>query len=274
MPMKLRFALLLLCFAVLTPVSSPAARAGAAPGSGPGSGTEPGNIHVFVALCDNVYQRIAPVPLLLGNGMQPETNLYWGAMYGLKTYLRKQNDWVLVKTLKNPEHYILERLVFKHRSRPVYLVADAYAGRYIKEGIRAFLRASAGGGPLEIELDGAVVRAGGAAGLLCFVGHNGLMEFDLQAPAGAGETPRRQAAVFACQSRKYFEPLLRRTGAEALVLTNGNMAPEGYVVHALASAWANGLKAPAVREEVARAYDKYQKCGLKGARRLFAVPGS
>src|SRR5207249_4829544 len=36
-------------------------------------------IHVVVALCDNQYQGIVPVPALIGNGDNPAKNLYWGA---------------------------------------------------------------------------------------------------------------------------------------------------------------------------------------------------
>ena len=33
-------------------------------------------IHVFVALCDNKYQGIVPVPKAIGNGQYPANNLY------------------------------------------------------------------------------------------------------------------------------------------------------------------------------------------------------
>lgn len=38
-------------------------------------------IHVLVALCDNENQGIVPVPAFLGNGEDPQKNLYWGAAY-------------------------------------------------------------------------------------------------------------------------------------------------------------------------------------------------
>lgn len=34
-------------------------------------------VHVLVALCDNEHQGIVPVPARLGNGEDPERNLYW-----------------------------------------------------------------------------------------------------------------------------------------------------------------------------------------------------
>ena len=44
-------------------------------------------IHVFVALCDNKHQGIIPVRDELGDGDKPRWNLYWGALYGVKSPL-------------------------------------------------------------------------------------------------------------------------------------------------------------------------------------------
>src|SRR3954470_7171942 len=58
-------------------------------------------IHVLVALCDNKYQGIIPVPKSIGNGQDPASNLYWGCDLGLKTYFKKKtSDWTLVRTEK------------------------------------------------------------------------------------------------------------------------------------------------------------------------------
>jgi hypothetical protein len=35
-------------------------------------------VHVFVALADNQHQGIVPVAAILGNGEDPQHNLYWG----------------------------------------------------------------------------------------------------------------------------------------------------------------------------------------------------
>jgi hypothetical protein len=41
-------------------------------------------IGVFVALADNASQGIVPVPAAIGDGNDPERNLYWGTAEGLK----------------------------------------------------------------------------------------------------------------------------------------------------------------------------------------------
>lgn len=46
-------------------------------------------VHVTVALCDNVNQGIVPVPTKIGNGEDAANNLYWGAAYGVKSFMRK-----------------------------------------------------------------------------------------------------------------------------------------------------------------------------------------
>ncbi|WP_211710240.1 hypothetical protein [Mucilaginibacter xinganensis] len=58
------------------------------------------SIHVFVALCDNKYQGIIPVPAKLGNGQELDNNLYWGSGYGVRTYFKRSKEWKLLKTLK------------------------------------------------------------------------------------------------------------------------------------------------------------------------------
>src|SRR5215813_9455895 len=40
---------------------------------------KPRTVHVFVALADNDHQGIVPVARILGNGEDPEHNLYWGS---------------------------------------------------------------------------------------------------------------------------------------------------------------------------------------------------
>ena len=49
-------------------------------------------IHIFVALCDNQYQGIVPVPKAIGNGQDPNNNLYWGCGYGIRTYFKKARN--------------------------------------------------------------------------------------------------------------------------------------------------------------------------------------
>ena len=82
-------------------------------------------IHVLVALCDNKYQGIVPVPATIGNGQDARNNLYWGTAYGIKTYFKRSKEWNLLKTEKVNE-VILERAIFKHATKAVYLIAGFF----------------------------------------------------------------------------------------------------------------------------------------------------
>ncbi|HWN08316.1 MAG TPA: hypothetical protein VNO50_03435 [Pyrinomonadaceae bacterium] len=232
-------------------------------------------IHVFVALCDNVNQGIVPVSASLGNGDNPATNLYWGAAFGVKTFFARSRDWQLVTHTGNPGGAILERLVFKHRQRELFMVADAYRGKEISQAMRDFLEAAAGhsGGPIKIKSTAGETEfyADGSAELVAYIGHNGLMDFELHSPPQARDERGRQAIILACASKQYFDKPLRQTGAAPLVWTTNLMAPEAYVLSAAIDGWMKKETDEEVRARAAAAYHKYQNCGLKAANRLFAT---
>lgn len=47
-------------------------------------------LHVIVALVDNAFQGIVPVPAKIGNGDDAFNNLYWGAAFGVKTFFNSR----------------------------------------------------------------------------------------------------------------------------------------------------------------------------------------
>ena len=109
-------------------------------------------VHVIVALCDNKYQGIVPVPEGLGNGDDPASNLYWGAGFGVKSFFRKQRDWEFVSEDRNLNPAVLERVVFRHKQKGVYLIADAYRGREIHLATTDFFQFAAGMGGQTVEV--------------------------------------------------------------------------------------------------------------------------
>ena len=227
------------------------------------------SIHVFVALCDNEYQGIVPVPQKLGNGEDPNNNLYWGALYGTKAFLKKSKDWKVLATEKKPTEEILERIIFRHVATRTYLVADAYRGRKIRNAVENFLNAAAGNNPETLTLGETQIRIAGGSDLVVYVGHNGLMDFSVDQTMQKKLGDARNAIVLACKSKPYFQPRLAKLGCRPVLLTTGFMAPEAYTLKAAVEGWIAGENAEQIREHAARAYDKYQKCGLKAAGRLF-----
>ena len=228
-------------------------------------------VHVLVALCDNENQGIVPVPAALGNGEDPARNLYWGAAYGVKTFFSRSANWQKIVEIKTPKENVLERLVFKHKTENVYLVADAYRGSKMRETIGDFFAAVAGARRENVSAGGIELQVLGTANLVAFVGHNGLMDFALEDQPAKMDDAERDAVVLACASRSYFSAPLKKTSAAPLLWTSNLMAPEAYILHDALEGWTRGESAEQVRTRAAAAYAKYQKISVKSARNLLVT---
>jgi len=134
-------------------------------------------IHIFVALCDNKYQGIVPVPVKIGNGQDPNNNLFWGCGFGICTYFKNSKEWKLVKS-QEVNSIILERLIFKHTTKNYFLIADAYDGRYIKQCTKDFLNSSCGQIKNTLAINNTTIGISGNAQLIAYIGHDGLWIFN------------------------------------------------------------------------------------------------
>jgi hypothetical protein len=230
-------------------------------------------VHVFVALADNQHQGIVPVAAILGNGEDAERNLYWGSAYGVKTFFSRSDDWAKISCGGKPKAEILERCVFKYRAANVYLVADAYRGIEIKQAILDFLDSAAGDGAEIVTVPGesgaAKLPIRGGANLVAYIGHDGLMDFQLSKFPEKKNDVHRDAVVLACVSKHFFGAAVRASGAYPLVWTTGLMAPEAYTLKSALDGWIAGESGEQIRDRAAGAYDKYQKCGVRAAHRLL-----
>jgi hypothetical protein len=234
----------------------------------------PGNprvIHVYVALCDNKNQGIVPVLARLGKGDDPANNLYWGAAYGIKTFFSRQPEWRMVQSVKNPAVAIAERCIFRNKAQNAWLVADAYYGIEIKKCIVDFLESCSGKNENKITMDSLSVTGGGAADLVAYIGHDGLMDFTLEEYPAQANKKSREAIVLACISKQYFREGLQKSGVYPLLWTTGLMAPEAYTLHAALNSWLAGESRDSVRSKAAQAYSKYQKCSLRAAKHLLVT---
>ncbi|NDI98023.1 hypothetical protein GWA97_02945 [Flavobacterium sp. LaA7.5] len=225
-------------------------------------------IHIFVALCDNKYQGIVPVPAGIGNGQDPNSNLYWGCGYGIRTYFKKSKEWKLLNTSK-PGNNILERLVFKHTSKNYYLVADAYDGKYIRKCTEDFLNSSAGNQKQTLDIDNITIGVGGNASLLAYIGHDGLMDFTINNKFVNTDGKKRDIIILACYSKMFFEPHLKTANVNPLVWTSHLMCPEAYTIHDAIIGYVNHETNEQIRTRAVQAYSKYQKCSEKAARNLL-----
>ncbi|HSA24138.1 MAG TPA: hypothetical protein P5076_21940 [Myxococcota bacterium] len=232
---------------------------------------------VIVVLADNEHQGIVPVPAELGNGLDKDRNLYWGARYGLRTFFRDAG-WKVVWRERPAQGEVLERLLLSGpwRDAPILVLAEAWRGDRMPAALSTGLAWLAGRGPARSAPgpDGAPIAFGAAAGLVAFVGHDGLMDAPLQEPPawrpGSGV---REAVIIACASKAYFAGPLEAAGARPLVWTTGLLAAEAYSLEAALEGWARAEPTRAVRARAARAYARYQRCSEAAARRLFDVSG-
>ena len=217
-------------------------------------------IEVFVPLCDNAL--IACGRAAAGDPRSLKANLYWGAAYGAERFLSRAPGF-RVRSRRDgaPGSAILRELVIERTpargERTVRLSLHAYAGDRIDTALEDFLRAAAGASQ---------------ADLVVWAGHDRLMDrLPPETQPTPGTTPK-PAAVLACMSEQYFGPVLQSLGTRPVVLTRTMMAPEAYLLEALASAVArHGPTEPAAfRTALVDAYARYQRITPRAAGTVFS----
>ena len=111
----------------------------------------------------------------------------------------------------------------------------------------------------------------GGANLVAFVGHNGLMDFNLENQPSKIDDEKRDAVILACASRNYFSKPLKKAGANPVLWTSNLMAPEAYILHDALEGWINAETNEQIQTRAANAYSKYQKISLKSAKNLLVT---
>jgi len=233
-------------------------------------------VHTYVALCDNASQGIAPVPVKIGDGNDPANNLYWGCTDGSRAYFSKSKLWkrLSVAKVKNqPE--ILERLIFQHKQTSSILIVDAWRGSEIKPCMEQLIQSMAGQHYESLSIETSEgkhqINVGGGADFLCFIGHNGLMEFSI--PALEVNPHRKQAgdiAVLCCQSQHFFKKHLGEGKPRPVVMTASNMYPGAFILHDTLEGWFQQEDLKKLRLRAAKAYAKNQNISTKSAMSVFA----
>jgi hypothetical protein len=229
-------------------------------------------LHLFVALCDNASQGIQPVPAKIGNGDDAANNLYWGCDDGVKSVFSRSKGWKRL-TAADPDGDgpILERLVFHNKAASAWLVADGYRGREIRKCLTDYLAAMAGTLKVEAVAGETKLAAGGAADLVAYAGHNGLMEFDLETPAPAADLKPKTVMAVCCISRTYFAKHIATLKGTPLLLTTQLMYPAAQTLHECIGGWLAGKDAAACRQLAAAAYAKNQKISVRAAAGVFTT---
>ncbi len=231
-------------------------------------------IHVYVSLADNDSQGIIPLPRKMGNGNDAANNLFWGGKYGVKTFFNQSDDWELLDSAKNISGDVLQRCVWKHRRFNCYMVADAYKGARIRTCTMNFLL-NASGHPS----DTAYAHKNGkskmllmeAAALICYVGHDGFMDFEIPNPPPQNSADRKDVFILASASRLYFKDAVLTAGAVPVLWTSNLITPEAYSLKAGIDGWLYHETGGEIAVRAAKAYDAYQQCGYETALQLFVT---
>jgi hypothetical protein len=214
-------------------------------------------IGVFVALADNANQGIVPVAAELGNGEDPDKNLYWGAGEGLRGVFNQNPAWrLLEEKAKSADTNILRSCVYRHIKSGVLLNAKAYRGAALQRCLQDFENA---------------VRTN-AFNLVVFIGHNGLMDFSLPVPEKpAGKTNGADVIVLCCKSEAFFKERIKSAGGRPILLTTQVMYPCAFLLQAAADGWIKGEDPAAIRKRAGGAYAANQKISRKAALGVFAA---
>jgi hypothetical protein len=148
-------------------------------------------------------------------------------------------------------------------------VLQAVHGAAIDQAVARFWSLATQGGVVRFQ-DGARERAE-RIHVAGYAGHNRLMDRSAAALPAPGQEGRPiPSFVLACSSDAYFSAPLRSAGSAPLVMTRTLMAPEGYVVDAVARALGDNAPRVQVRSRAVEAYAQWQRMPAASARAIFA----
>lgn len=258
---------------------------------------EPLVIHVTVPLCSNA--QINCGASWAGQPGRLSTNLYWGAIFGARRIFDgKRSGWEQVEVSQGDDVY-LERVVYrrmvsaqnwklkrcaaKERCEIEQLVVlQAIHGSHIDQAIDdLWARATTGSSLSFIDkaLPSGKQQRSVTLHVAGYAGHNRLMDgkrlpgaATQQAAAPPDEKAPNTALpafVLACYSDRYFSASLTGAGSKNLVSTQTLMAPEGYLIDAVAKGLGENDDATQLRERTIRTYAKWQRISVGQARRTF-----
>lgn len=230
-------------------------------------------VQAHVPLCDN--HIISCGNAKLGDGDNPDTNLYWWTDEGFVGWFgRRGSGWKQVLKAGGKaagDDDVLEVRVWTRelaasrewRRRgvpakvPVYVVAFAWRGQAIDRALAAYWSDLYGTGSRVIDLaDGTKLVAGGGAQIVSYVGHNRL--YDVPAPdwgklerAGA---PVRGTIAIACNTGPFMAAHVPAPTRVPLVFTNDFLMASAGAFEGAVVAFAGGGDYRAIRVAAAHGY--------------------
>ena len=248
-------------------------------------------VHAHVPLCSN--EIIWCGNAKLGDGDNPRTNLYWATSGGFRGWFkRKSSGWKRVYKGEHSDRDILEVMVWKRRVSPsralrkrgvsdrfdLYVVAYAWRGSAINRAMKAYSKDLFGDRPRAISLpDGVELRAGGAAHVVAYVGHNGWMDVDTYDWAGFGKLHRKTAKpkgtiAVACITADYIAGEVSADSRVPLLMTTSLMFAGAHSFEGAVRGFARGESLGGIRKSAVSAYAIGQDKPEQRVRVVFTNP--
>jgi len=227
---------------------------------------------VHVPLCDNTI--IACGNAKLGDGDNPDTNLYWSTTPGFGAWFaRRGGGWKRVLHRRDATADVVAIDVYRRTMRTpaawreagapatfeLDLVIHGWRGKAIDAALASYAADVSGGPARELVLDDrSTLRAGGAAQLVAWVGHNRLMDLEAFAWPRAGKRATGTIAI-ACDTAPYMEREVSGATRVPLLMTRDLLFANAAPLEATVIAFAEGAGYARMRRAAAVAYAAVQK---------------
>ena len=228
-------------------------------------------VEVHVPLCDN---SIIPCGNpKLGDGENPETNLYWATTPGFgRWFARGGGGWKRVKleSAETGDKDVLAVHVYRRTQRApakwrkagapatfeLDIVVRAWRGTAIDRALAAYAQDTSGGAARDVKLgDGSTLAAGGAAQLVAWVGHNRLMDLEsFDWPKTSSKSPKQGTIAIACHTAAYMEEAVSAESRVPLLMTRDFLFANAAPLEAAVLAFAKGGTYQQIRGDAATAY--------------------
>jgi hypothetical protein len=247
-------------------------------------------VDVHVPLCDRNIIRCGNAKL--GDGDNPDTNLYWTTTPGFgRWFARRGGGWkrILRRTVGDTgDHDVLELRVYRRTMRTpaawrkrgvpatfeLDVIIRAWRGSAIDRALAAYAADISGGASRTVRIDETTtLAAGSAAQLVAWVGHNRLMDlprFDWPAPA---KGPVQGTIAIACHTAAYMEAAVPAATRVPLLMTRDFLFSNAAPLEAAVLVFAGGGDYAEIRRAAAVAYAAVQKRPVKRITGVFTNPG-
>lgn len=232
------------------------------------------SVTVHVALADF---RHGGVPKKFGRPDDCETNLYWGALYGVDTHLANAAAWRRVYSDEGDGINVVQRSVFRRHADPseawrdrgasegfdVFVLANAWRGSRVTAAMeQPFRDALSADPPTRITVGGREIAFGSGSVLTGYLGRNGMLEtfWDPCAALPARCVGRQVGMFYICpRSAPLLHAPVAEHGLYPVLFAREPIVPEAYLLDGMLQALIAGDLDDGFTIAAAAQYARYQK---------------